>query len=56
MRKDSSVSRFAERELRFVDPKSVRMGGDVDVGESQIPITMNDEISGIVIMRAYAEK
>lgn len=54
MIKDSSVSRFAERELRFVDPKSVRMGGDVGVGESQIPMTMDDEISGIVTMPAYA--
>jgi hypothetical protein len=37
MRKDSSVSRFAEREFRLVDPKRVRMGGDVGVGDSQIP-------------------
>lgn len=55
MRKDSSVSRFAERELRFVDPNSVRMGGDVAVGESQIPAIMNVEISGLVTMGVYAE-
>jgi len=38
MRKDSSVSRCAERELRFVEPKSVSTGGEVGVGESHIPI------------------
>ena len=34
---DSSVSRFADRELRFVEPKSVRAGVDVGVGRTQMP-------------------
>jgi len=38
MRNDNSVSRLAERELRFVDPKSVRSGAEVGVGDSQIPL------------------
>jgi hypothetical protein len=37
MRKESSVSRWAERELRFVEPISVSMGGEVWLGESHIP-------------------
>jgi hypothetical protein len=37
MTKDNSVSRCAERELRFVEPKSVRIGRDSAFGESQIP-------------------
>jgi hypothetical protein len=35
--KDNSVSKCAERELRFVEPKSVRTGRDSAFGESQIP-------------------
>ena len=38
MMKDSSVSRFEERELRLVEPKSVRTGAASGVGDSQIPL------------------
>lgn len=34
---ESSVSMCADREFRFVDPKSVRMGKVFGVGESQRP-------------------
>ena len=34
---DSSVSRFADREFRFVEPKSVRAGVAVGVGRTQMP-------------------
>ena len=34
---DSSVSRFAERELRFVEPKSVSTGGSSGVGRTHMP-------------------
>ena len=39
MRNDSSVSISADRELRFVDPKRVRTGGDDEFGESQTPVS-----------------
>lgn len=35
--KDNSVSIWAERALRLVDPKRVRTGGDDALGETQIP-------------------
>lgn len=35
---DSSVSMCAEREFRFVEPKSVSTGGSVGVGETQMPV------------------
>jgi hypothetical protein len=35
---ESSMSRFEEREFRFVEPKRVRTGGDVGVGEIQMPL------------------
>lgn len=38
MMKDSSVSMWAERELRFVDPNRVRTGGDDESGETHIPV------------------
>ena len=34
---ESSVSRFAERELRFVEPNIVSMGGQSLEGDSQMP-------------------
>ncbi len=34
---DSSVSRLAEREFRFVEPNKVRTGSDDGVGRTQIP-------------------
>ena len=34
---ESSVSRSAERELRFVDPNRVRTGGAVGVGRTHMP-------------------
>lgn len=34
---DSSVSRFAEREFRLVEPNRVRRGSAVGWGRSQIP-------------------
>lgn len=37
MTNDNSVSRCAERELRFVDPKRVKIGSDLGDGESQMP-------------------
>lgn len=37
IRNESSVSRCAERELRFVDPKRVKIGGDLEDGDSQMP-------------------
>ena len=45
MMKDNSVSMWAERELRFVDPKRVRTGGSVGLGDTQIP--------GSVLVSAY---
>jgi hypothetical protein len=44
MTKESSVSRFAERELRFVEPNSVSSGGAVCVGETQMPVQVADQI------------
>lgn len=38
MRNDSSVSICAERELRFVEPNKVRIGGAEDVRDSHIPV------------------
>lgn len=38
MRKDSSVSMWADRELRLVEPKRVRIGGADGVGDSHIPV------------------
>lgn len=35
---ESSVSRCAEREFRFVEPRSVRMGDDLEEGDSQMPM------------------
>lgn len=35
--KESSVSRFADRELRFVEPNIVSMGGLSLEGDSQMP-------------------
>lgn len=32
------MSRCAEREFRFVEPRSVRMGGDFEEGDIQMPI------------------
>ena len=37
MRNDSSVSRCAERAFKFVEPNKVKIGGDFESGESQIP-------------------
>jgi hypothetical protein len=34
---ESSVSRWEDLELRFVDPKRVRMGAAFAVGDSHIP-------------------
>lgn len=34
---DSSVSRLAEREFKFVEPKRVRHGSALGEGRSQIP-------------------
>lgn len=36
--KESSVSKWEDREFRLVDPKSVNIGADSGVGDSQIPI------------------
>lgn len=36
-KKESSVSKFAEREFRLVEPKRVRQGSAVGLGRSQIP-------------------
>lgn len=35
--KESSVSRLADREFRFVEPKTVRYGSAVSVGRNQMP-------------------
>ena len=35
--KESSVSRWEDREFRLVDPKSVNIGADSGVGDSQMP-------------------
>jgi hypothetical protein len=35
--KDSSVSRLAERELRFVEPKRVVVGGSSAFGRNHMP-------------------
>ena len=37
MRNESSVSRFAERELRLVEPNIVSVGGRSLEGDSQMP-------------------
>lgn len=34
---ESSVSRFAEREFRFVEPNKVATGAESDVGDSHMP-------------------
>lgn len=36
--KESSVSRFADREFRFVEPNMVNTGGLSLEGDSQIPV------------------
>lgn len=37
--KESSVSKWEDREFRLVDPKSVNIGADSGVGDSQMPTT-----------------
>lgn len=44
MRNESSVSICADRELRFVDPKRVRIGGDDELGDSHTPISSKRQV------------
>jgi hypothetical protein len=37
IKNDNSVSRCADREFRLVEPKRVRTGAALGVGDSQIP-------------------
>lgn len=37
MTKESSVSRFADREFRFVEPNIVNVGGESLEGDNQMP-------------------
>jgi hypothetical protein len=43
---ESSVSRCADRELRLVEPKRVRIGSDLDEGDNQIPESATSEKTG----------
>ena len=36
--KESSVSKWEDREFRLVDPKSVNIGADSGAGDSQMPM------------------
>ena len=44
MRNESSVSIWADREFKLVDPKRVRTGGADGLGESQIPKGINSDV------------
>lgn len=44
IRNESSVSMWADRELRFVDPKRVRTGGDEELGDSHTPIENRSQV------------
>jgi len=44
MRNESSVSIWADREFKLVDPKRVRTGGVDGLGESQIPTEINSDV------------
>lgn len=44
IRNESSVSMWADRELRFVDPKRVRTGGDEKFGDSHTPIANRSQV------------
>lgn len=44
MRKESSVSIWADREFKLVDPKRVKTGGVDGLGESQIPKEIKSEL------------
>ena len=41
MKNESSVSRFADRELRLVDPNRVKIGSETALGDTQIPVDRN---------------